>query len=184
MASNPERIYWDSCTYLDYLEGTHALAPDMELMIEDWRRGLVTLVTSALTIAEVLFVKCAEEPRQPDRGRDREVDALFDPPPEQRFVLVELSRVTAIRARDLVRANGIKPKDAVHVASALEAHCEVLYTTEGPTKPLRANSRLVGGSPILRIEEPAWVRQLDYANLIESSAPSQPSAQSDDALQG
>jgi predicted nucleic acid-binding protein len=157
VASNPERIYWDSCTYIDYLEGGHALAGEMEVIMEDWRKGLVLLVTSALTIAEVLYVKCADTKRRADRSREKDIEALFNPPPGPRFLLVELNRITALKARDLVWNAGIDPKDAVHVASALEARCEVLFTTEGP---LRTKTGLVGGTPNLRIEMPSWTRQL------------------------
>jgi predicted nucleic acid-binding protein len=157
VASNPERIYWDSCTYIDHLEGGHPLADEMEMIMEDWRKGLVMLVTSALTIAEVLYVKCADVKRRADRSREKDIEALFNPPPGPRFLLVELNRTTSLKARDLVWNAGIDPKDAVHVASALEARCEVLFTTEGP---LRTKTGLVGGTPTLRIEAPSWTKQL------------------------
>jgi predicted nucleic acid-binding protein len=187
VASNPERIYWDSCTYIDYLEGSHPLAAEMEMIMEDWRSGLVALVTSALTIAEVLYVKCADEKRRADRSREKDIEALFNPPPGPRFLLVELNRKTALKARDLVWNAGIDPKDAIHVASALEARCEVLYTTEGP---LRTKTGLVGGSPNLRIEAPAWTKQLvaqediqpgSFTSLIGPSEPEPPAEQSPDA---
>jgi predicted nucleic acid-binding protein len=177
VASNPDRIYWDSCAYIDYLEGSHRLAEPMELIMEDWGKGLVTIVTSALTIAEVLYVRCSDQPRRADRSREKDIEALFNPPTGPRLLLVELSRLTALKARDLVWNTGIYPKDAIHIASALEAHCEVMHTTDGP---LRSKSGLVGGSPALRIEEPSWTRQLVVQDQIEPShfttlAPTAPS---------
>lgn len=157
--SNPERLYWDSCTYIDYLRGDHPLRDAMSWIIEDWRAGKVEIVTSALTIAEVLWVKCAAEERARsliDRPQDEAVVALFDPPEGVRFILVELSRVTARRARQLVWEQGIRPKDAIHVASALEAHCPVMHTND---TALLKRSTQVGGQPVLRIEAPQWVHE-------------------------
>jgi predicted nucleic acid-binding protein len=166
VASNPDRIYWDSCAYINYLEGGHVLADPMELIMEDWGKGLVTIVTSSLTIAEVLYVRCSDQLKRTDRTREKDIEALFNPPTGSRLLLVELSRLTAFKARDLVWNSGINPKDAIHVASALEADCEILHTTDGP---LRTKSGLVGGSPHLRIELPSWTRQLVVQDKIEPS---------------
>lgn len=170
---NPSKVYWDSSTYLDYLAGDHDLHDVMELLMEDWRKGLVTLVTSALTIAEVLFVRVrAGGPA--DRSRDSDIDALFDPPTPRKLLIVELSRLTAYRARDLART-GIGPRDAVHIASALEARCSVMHTTD---KPLCSRTGTVGGSPPLKIEAPGWTRQLEAFTTPAATEPQQPAEQS------
>jgi predicted nucleic acid-binding protein len=152
---NPDRVYWDSSTYIDLLTGEHALRDAMEMLIDDWKLGLVTLVTSTLTIAEVYFLRLGT-PKRVDRTRDRDIDALFDPPPPRRLLTVELSRYTAMKARDIARGFSISGRDAIHVASALEAHCPVLQTTDDA---LWEKSGMVGGTPVLRIEPPKWSRQ-------------------------
>jgi predicted nucleic acid-binding protein len=151
---NSSVVYWDACTYLDYLTGAHELKDAMELLIEDWHKGLVTIVTSTLTIAEVLFVRIQGKV---DRTRERDIDALFDPPSPRKLLLVELNRLTALNARDIARI-GVQPRDAIHIASAIEAHCPLMHTTD---QPLWARSGLVGGSPALRIEPPSWVKQTE-----------------------
>jgi predicted nucleic acid-binding protein len=177
---NPSIVYWDSCAYLDYLTGEHELKDAMELLIEDWHKGLVTLVTSALTIAEVHFVRVQG---RVDRTRERDIDALFDPPPPRKLLLVELNRLTALNARDIAR-KGVQPRDAVHIASAIEAHCPLMHTTD---KPLWARSGLVGGSPALRIEAPSWAKQTEvqaeiapssFTSLVDPTGPQLPAAQS------
>ena len=132
----------------------------MEMILADWRSGNVTLVTSALTIAEVLWVKCEEDEARSmiDRSREPEIIALFDPPPSQRLTVVELSRITAMAARELFWDHGIKPKDAIHVASALATHCPVIHTND---VRLQEFSGRVGGTPELRIRAPSWVRQTE-----------------------
>lgn len=180
MASNPDRVYWDSCTYLDHLEGSHPLAATMETILDDWRAGVVTIVTSSLTIAEVLYVKCGDplKLRQADIAKRADIEALFAPNPN--LLVVEVDRSVAEEARLLHWNHGIKPKDAIHVASALRAGCPVMHTTDGP---LQAKSGLVGGAP-LRIEAPSWIKQLrvpvgegepgSFTSLVDPTEPEPP----------
>lgn len=170
LAPNPERVYWDSSTYIDYLSGEHELHEAMEMVIEDWRAGQVTMVTSALTIAEVFFVRVNG---RVIRERDIDIEALFNPPSGARLIIVETSRVTALRARDLAR-EAISSPDAVHVASALEARCPLMQTNE---KAMWERSEAVGGNPSLRIEPPRWQRQLTAFGA-SSNEPEPPSGQS------
>lgn len=109
------------------------------------------MVTSAITIAEVYFVRLSDGRIVPNR--DKDIDALFAPP----LILVETSRLTAYSARDVARKYGVSPTDAIHVASALEARCQVMHTNE---KALWDKSGKVGGDPVLKIEAPAWTRQM------------------------
>jgi len=176
LAPNPERIYWDSATYIDYLSGEHELRESMAMVIEDWRAGLVTIVTSALTIAEVFFVRVGG---RVIRERDADIETLFNPPIGARLILVETSRLTAYLARGLARDQAISPRDAVHVASALEAHCPLMHTND---EPLWAKSGTVGGDPVLRIEPPTWQRQLT-AFSDSANGPQQPSERSPTAAQ-
>ena len=172
--ANPDRVYWDSCTYLDWLTGEHELHADMDLLMEDWRAGLVTLVTSALTIAEVYFVRVSGRVQ---RSRDADIDALFNPPLGVNLVVVELNRLTAFVARDLAR-DGISPADAIHVASALEGRCPIMHTNDDA---LWLKSGKVGGDPTLKIAAPSWMRQLSAFEDSSELAP--PSSQSPNAAQ-
>lgn len=159
--TNPDKVYWDSCTYLHFLQGDHERHEQMQMVMEDWKSGAVRVFTSALTIAEVLWIKCEDDQARMmiDRSRDAEIIALFEPPKDQLFTLVEVSRVIATAARELVWDHGIKPKDAIHVVSALAAHCPVLHSNDGP---LCKFSGKVGGTPVLRIEPPTWSRQIVF----------------------
>lgn len=160
MANNPDRIYWDSVSYLNYLKGNHPRHNELQMIIDDWKSGAVTIVTSALTITEVLYVKIqdSEARMQIDRSREEDLRQLFEPPPHQFLTIVELNRWIAMGARELVWSYGVLPKDAIHVASALQAHVPVLHTFDGG---LIKRSGTLGGNPTLRIEEPQWTRQLN-----------------------
>ncbi len=156
MASNPNRVYWDSCVYLDFLRGGHPNQAHMRAVLRDWEAGNVTLVTSTLTITEVLFVRNLQPAAWLNASQRADLIDLFKPSGERNLTLGELTRPIVEAARDLCWDQLIRPKDAVHVASAIAAECEVLHTHDAN---LQKRSRQVGGNPILQITPPAWTWQ-------------------------
>lgn len=127
-------------------------------MLRDWEAGKVTLVTSTLTLAEVLYVPGLQPALRLNESRRDELIDLFRPTGDRDLTLVEVTRPIAEAARDLCWSRGIRPKDAVHVASALAASCGVLHTHD---EVLQRKSRQVCGDPILEITQPAWSWQAD-----------------------
>ncbi len=104
-------------------------------------RGDVRIVTSALTLAEVLMLRGREAlllNRRPD------VTALFD---RECIVTMAVTRRSGTRTG---MEHGIRPKDAVHVASALAAGVETLNTFDNG---LISKSGAIGKPP-LTIEHP------------------------------
>jgi len=91
-----------------------------------------------------------------DESRREDLIDLFRPTGQRKLTLVELTRPIAEAARDLCWDRRIRPKDAIHVASAIAARCAVLHTHD---ETLQKRSRLVGGDPILGITPPAWTWQ-------------------------
>ena len=128
----------------------------MRAILSDWEAGDVTLVTSTLTMAEVLYVPGVQPAVRLDESRRGDLIDLFRPSGDRKLTLVELTRPIAEAARDLCWNHRVSPKDAVHVASALAARCAVLHTHD---EDLQTRSRRVGGDPILEISPPAWNRQ-------------------------
>jgi predicted nucleic acid-binding protein len=114
-------------------------------MWSESEKGLFQIVTSALTIAEVLWLR--NQPR-PSPTAEKLIRSFFESP---NVLLVDVTRVVAEAARDLVW-QGLRSKDAIHVASALGARCDVLYTRDGP---MCSKNGQGGGSPALRIESPS-----------------------------
>ena len=156
MASNPDRVYWDSCVYLDFLRGGHPNQAHLRAVLSDWEAGNVTIVTSTLTIAEVLYVPGIQPAMLLDESRREDLIDLFRPTGDRKLTLVELTRPIGEAARDLCWNRRIRPKDAVHVASAIAARCSVLHTHD---EDLQKRSLQVGGDPILEITPPAWTWQ-------------------------
>ena len=143
-----DRVYWDSDCFLGWLLEDAAKSAPCEEVLIDAQDGKLQIVTSALTIAEVLALRF-----QPKIPADRRtvVEGFF----KNEFILVRtVTRRTAESARDLVWTQGIAPKDALHVATALEAKLDMLHTFDGG---LLNKTEKVGGTPILRIKKPQVV---------------------------
>jgi predicted nucleic acid-binding protein len=140
-----DRVYWDSACFLGFLLEEPDRVRFCEEVLIDARDGRLQIVTSALTIAEVLAVR--NKPKIPDDQR-KIVERFF----KNEFVIVtSVTRRTAEIARELVWDSNIKPKDAVHVAAAIEAKLSVLHTFD---RGLIKKSGKVGGDAPLSIHMP------------------------------
>jgi len=103
------------------------------------------LVTSALTLAEVLYLRG----RPPISKARKEIVVDFF---KNDYIAVRnVTRHVAELARELVWDQGIKPKDAVHVATALEARLPLMNTFD---RTLLKKSP-IAGSPQLVIAQPS-----------------------------
>ena len=138
--------YWDSNAFLGWLAEEFDKVDYCRPVIEAAEAGKVRILTSALTIPEVLWIK----------GRNRvaaesaaKVEAFFK---HEWIVIRELDRFIAEDARALVWDYNVKPKDAVHVATALKRDLpiEQLDTFDEPL--IRLSGKL--GEPPLIIGKP------------------------------
>lgn len=141
-----ERRYWDSDCFLGWLQAE----PDKESLCHEVLQaaedGHVLIVTSALTIAEVLALRNA--PPIPASQR-LQVEAFFK---SDYIVVRNITRRVAENAREYVWDHGVKPKDALHVAAALDAGLELFNTFD---RPLIGKSGQLG-NPSLIIQRPNW----------------------------
>jgi len=135
-----ELIYWDSDAYLGWLQSEPGKAELCEGTLQRADLGEVLIVTSALTIAEVLWMRNAP-PIPQDKA---EIVRRFFRRSSMR--IRNVTRKIAEDAQDLVWNSGIKPKDAIHVATALEANVAALETFDDG---LLKKSMKVGTPPLL-----------------------------------
>lgn len=131
--------YWDSDCFLAWLQNEAGKATDCAPVIREAEAGKLIIVTSALTIAEVLYLR-HHTPIPKDQAE--QVRRFFE---HEWIVISELDRTLAENARELVWDHGIKPKDAIHVASALDAGVDQLDTFDGD---LMKKSEAVGNPPL------------------------------------
>lgn len=147
-----ERRYWDSDCFLGWLQEEPDKVDKCAAVLAFADRGESRIVTSTLTLTEVLMLRGREallRTRRPD------VTALFN---RKSIVTMALTRRIAEEARELVWEHGVKPKDAIHVASALASGAAVLNTFD---RDLAARSGALGEPPLTT--EPPEMREPELA---------------------
>lgn len=118
-------VYWDSVCFLGWLQDEIDKVDLCRQVLDECDAGKAMVVTSALTLAEVLAMR--GKPRVPVTDLEK-VEAFF----RRSYIDVHsVTRRTAEDARKLVWANKIAPKDAIHVATALNLGLEEFHTFDG-----------------------------------------------------
>ena len=119
----PPRRLWDSCTIIYYLAGKAEDNPECPEIIAQAKRGELEIMVSMLAEAEVAKVDDELGPGDDSESMIRE---FFG---RSYIVRVALEVEIAREARRLVRVyKGMKPLDAVHIATALRYAVPILET--------------------------------------------------------
>jgi predicted nucleic acid-binding protein len=118
-----EIVYWDSDAFLGWLQAEQGKVDLCAGTLKRAELGEVVIFTSALTIAEVLWMRGA--PAIPQDKADI-VRRFFR---RSNLRVRNVTRGIAESAQDLVWNHSIKPKDAIHVATALDAAAIALETS-------------------------------------------------------
>ena len=153
--TKPRRVYWDSCIFIDAIQQTPSLSDTLRQIIADARAGTAQIITSTFTLAEVIGSKDAAS-RNP--ALESTIRELFN---HRYIVLRPVDKHIAEQARQIARDNGLKPADAIHVATAIESEVQVMHTRDGMSGRrglLPCNGKI--GAPPLCIEYPTWAKQL------------------------
>lgn len=140
-----EKIYWDSDVFLGWLQEEEGKVDLCRATLERAKKGEVLIVTSALTLAEVLWMRNA-----PRISKDKAelVQRFF----RRSYIRVyNVTRKIAESAQEQVWDNSVKPKDAIHVATAIKLNLKYLETFD---EGLLKKSEKVGGDPALVIRKP------------------------------
>lgn len=139
------RVYWDSDCFLGWLQSEDDKQAACRQVIAEAEVGNIKIITSALTIAEVLML----------RGHDRlpaERATMVNDFFRQPYISVRgLTRLVAEQAREFVWTHGVAPKDAIHVASAIAAEAATLHTFDADL--IKKSGRI--GLATLIIEHPS-----------------------------
>lgn len=131
--------YWDSDAFIGWLAEESDKVAECRAVIRAAEEGKTIIVTSALTIAEVLWLR--GHPRISADAAEK-VERFFD---HEYIVVNDLDRHLAEEARKLVWSHNIRPKDAIHVATAIDATVDRMETFDGD---LIKQSGSVGDPPL------------------------------------
>lgn len=126
MTDKPKRIvYWDSDAFLGLINGEADKINECDEVWREAQQSKFQIVTSTLTIAEVIFVKGVPKL---DPAKRPIVTAFF----RARWIVMRpVTRSIAELARDVVWDNAIKPKDAIHIASAAADKIAEMHSFDG-----------------------------------------------------
>lgn len=154
-----DRRYWDSDCFLGWLHAEEDKEDYCREVLEAAEDGKILIVTSALTIAEVLALR-GKSPIPADKRVA--VENFF----RSDYIIVRnITRRISEAARSFVWDHRVKPKDALHVASAFDAKLTLLNTFD---RGLLAKSGKIGDGS-LRIEKPSWQEPKLPFEKVESS---------------
>ena len=139
-----KRRYGDACTFLGWLSGERDKVDKCKGVVKLAEDGDIVIVTSALTLTEVVWIK---KHKRLTEDTESTIKRFF----EQDFIAVRtVDRVIAEQARQLVWKYNVKPKDSLHVATALQLKITVMDTFDVGLSKLSGKL----GKPKLRIGPP------------------------------
>ena len=139
-----ELVYWDSDSFLGWFQAEPGKADLCAGTLKRADQGEVLILTSALTIAEVLWMRGA-----PMIAQDK-ADIVRKFFRRSYLRIRNVTRAVSENAQDLVWTQGIRPKDAIHVATALDVGAAALETFDDE---LLKKTGIIG-NPSLIIRKP------------------------------
>lgn len=118
----PKRVYWDTNCFLGWFQQETDKREALRVLLDGAGTGELVIVTSAVTITE-----CGGRPnvRKVDDSASQKMLAFFE---QEYIALRAVDRNIAEKAHDFARKHGLRHMDAIHVATALLAGVEVMYT--------------------------------------------------------
>jgi len=164
---HPPIVYWDANAFLALINADKS--PEEMLGVNGvWtaaEKGQTKIVTSTLTIAEVIHKKGAPKL---DPSHRPQINSFF----RQSFIVLRpVTRQIAEMARDIVWDTAVKPKDAIHVATAAFDKIVWLHTFDGGM--IAATGMVVQGLS-MNCMKPAWHPQAEMDLKVNDSLPLPP----------
>jgi predicted nucleic acid-binding protein len=139
-----DRRYWDSCAFLGWLSAEVGKVEKCEGVLDLAEQGEIEIVTSALTLTEVIKRK-GERPIH--KASEIKIKEFFENP----WIIVrQVDRFIAEDARELIWNHNLTSTDAIHLATALSLSLSHLDTFDDGL--IKLSGRL--GNPKLTIGHP------------------------------
>lgn len=167
--ANPTRRVWDSSVVIDYLEGKPRAYPHVPLIIEEAKRGETEILVSSFAEIEVCKIRGVpltddqEEMIKEFFGRHYVIRCMVD------YRVAEVARRIARITSQSPDMATVKPKDAVHVATAVRWGVSLFEVFDGPLhKVVNDHPELIPG---IRVREPLYEGQARAEDLLREADP-------------
>jgi predicted nucleic acid-binding protein len=125
MSVTQRRIYLDTDAIIYYAEAHPRLGPPVDAIVSAGAKGLLTIVTSELCLAEALVLPLRLGQRQLVEAYENLLTSRLN------FTVWPVSRAILVGCAQLRAVQRIKTPDAIHVAPALAANCTHLVSEDG-----------------------------------------------------
>jgi len=127
----PRRVYWDACVFLAWINGEPGRVGVVDALLNSARAGDFEIITSVISITEVALAATEKQSGALSPAILATIDNLWEPP--SRVKLVEVHRLIAVDARNLMRQATpeglvLRPPDAIHLCTAPRAGCDEFLT--------------------------------------------------------
>lgn len=138
MPDDPRRIYWDANVPLSFLNGLTDRVPTIEELFRQARAEEIELLTSSVSRVEVAFAKSEKDSGSLDEGTEEAIEAFWAP--GSPLKTVEFYDLIADGAKALIRQGieqgwgGLKPMDAIHIATAQRMGVAEMHTYDERVK--------------------------------------------------
>ena len=153
MVDIPSRRVWDASTIIRYLAGSKDAKPDVPRIIDDAVGGETEIVVSAIAECEVAKLEGYD-----DATAERRIADFFNRP----YILrATVDPFVSRETRRLVRERGLKPPDAIYLATAIRLQVPLLETYDSKLLGLDGEE----GSPTVAIRKPQRPVELDMFSL-------------------
>lgn len=154
--SNSLIQYWDSDVLIHALQRTPEHLTELEPLISEAESGNIQILLSTFTLMEIY--KDLDGINAISKDDDELIISFFENP---YFIFKDVTQPIALSTRQISREFGIKPKDAVHVATALYYNVPVLFSYDDGL--LKKSGKI--GSPALEIVKPFWKGQPELIGI-------------------
>lgn len=151
------KVYWDSDCFLGWFKNERDKINKCKGTVEKAKKGELKIITSAITLTEVIRLKDKPPLTQQD---EKKISGFFK---HEYIIIQNLDRKIAEFSRNLMwKHPALKPKDSIHVATAILRKIPILNTFDEGL--LSLDNRY--GSPPLHICHPdiPWQGQLSFVD--------------------
>lgn len=139
-----ENIYWDAGVFLAWLLPENDRVERCRATLDAAVAGEIKIVTSAICLTEVIHLK--GQPKF-DESSSGEIKNFF----RNSYISVRnVDRRIAEAARELIWKEGIRPKDSIDLATALDAKLSLMHSFDDELVALSEKH----GKPRLKISYP------------------------------